>query len=459
MTVPSLTSITATQFNSNATTHNVSMPASVTTGDLLLVFMAVDMDGLSTNGQITNPTGWTVVIAGNIGPSNTQRLGCFAKVSDGTEGGTTVNFATSNSQTAAAQCYRIAAGSWGGTGIGTDVVASSNATATNTTITPPALTPSFPSTNDTLWIVATGIELTVSFSTHPTGYSNDTYTTGSTGTEADNSNLATASKTSTATSETPGTFTVTGTGSRWTAATIAIQGKAAITFSMTMSGGITLAGAATIQNTVTNTSTMSGGIAFSGAAAIANTKAVTMSGGMTFGGTAQNEGTSQRDVMMSGGITFSGHGADTFVRGNKGGGNNKLTFLMTMSGGIHFGGTASIVNTVVPQVGGGITFGGTATYAFQSPPPLVFQVTMQGGIAFGGSADIAGQFSHEVTMAGGMQFGGAALVIFDDVPREAPGVHRAAAGGPPRAIPPIRTQAAPQIAVRYAQPHGPRRAR
>lgn len=125
---------------SNNATHPVSMPASVASGDLLVV--AIAHDGNPTLGT---PSGWTKV-ADDYDPTMTgHRHGLFKKTADGSEGGTTVDFTTTGGSTrSVSMCARLPGG--------TDVERTT-ATINNLSNAPiPSFNPTW-AAQDTGWIV------------------------------------------------------------------------------------------------------------------------------------------------------------------------------------------------------------------------------------------------------------------------------------------------------------------
>ncbi len=118
MAFPTVSNV-ATQAFTTSTTHNVTMPGTVSAGDLLILAFYAENGGVS----FTNPSGWTVLAEDDFAANNTGasgRLIVYGRDADGTEGGTSVNVATDASRVAASILYRIAAASWMGD-LATDV--------------------------------------------------------------------------------------------------------------------------------------------------------------------------------------------------------------------------------------------------------------------------------------------------------------------------------------------------
>lgn len=138
---PEVASVTETVFSDDVTDHPVNMPATVTSGNLLL--MPFTADAAPT---ITTPSGWTLLYSQSNGTTVT---GCaYARVATGSEGGTTVNVVTSAAENAAAQVFRIT--SWQGTLAGVAAGVAGFIT-TGSTVDIPAFTPPFGQSN-TLWM-------------------------------------------------------------------------------------------------------------------------------------------------------------------------------------------------------------------------------------------------------------------------------------------------------------------
>lgn len=210
MTFPTIQSITETTFGSDATSHAVTMPATVNSGDLLVCLFAND-----GNATVTTPSGWRAVDSATT-PSSRVRGGIYAKSADGTEDGTTVDFVTSASEQAAAQVYRITG--WGGD-VTNDVAASTAATSDDGNPDPANLAPAW-GAKDTMWLVVSFTSTNNAISTYPTNYTNGQQASSGAATTAAQS--ASARRSLNASSENPGTFTYASTVA-YAAWTIAIE--------------------------------------------------------------------------------------------------------------------------------------------------------------------------------------------------------------------------------------------
>ena len=194
MAFPTVSDETIEAFATNTTEHLVDMPATVDSGDLLLVMFTND-----ATDTVTTPTGWTQLFSEIRSPN--VRHGGYYKIADGTEGGTTVDFVTSGTETAMAVVYRIT--SWHGT---TPPEVGTFAEATSTTPDPPSLTPSW-GAEDTLWIAHFGANDngTGTVSAFPTSYTNGL--SGRANNVASSCMAGSARRNLNATSDDPGTFT------------------------------------------------------------------------------------------------------------------------------------------------------------------------------------------------------------------------------------------------------------
>jgi hypothetical protein len=200
-------------FTTAATTHNVTMPTTVVAGQLLLIVFQSDISQ-GANAP-TTPTGWTQIKTMSTNASAGQ-LTVLGKIAAGTEGGTSVNVATSALCTAVALTYRI--DTWFGSLTSTGIAVSTGATGSSTTPNPDAVTPSWTVDRD-LYLAVCGMSNTSATSAAPTNYTNlDTNNTGTT----PGAGAAVAERPLYATSDDPGTFTI-GTSANWAALTLAVR--------------------------------------------------------------------------------------------------------------------------------------------------------------------------------------------------------------------------------------------
>lgn len=190
------------QFNTDTTTHNVTMPATVDPGDLLLVLFSSD-----TNDAVTTPGGgWAAISTQTRGTA--IRGSVYALKAAGTEDGSTVNFVTATINQASSQVYRIPAGSWYDDGTVTNSVeaASVDPGGTTNAPNPPSLNPTNWDVADTLWIsYAAGSEY-ASVSSYPSNYTNGTHNGSNGGVNVDRATTSSARLESRAASEDPGAF-------------------------------------------------------------------------------------------------------------------------------------------------------------------------------------------------------------------------------------------------------------
>ncbi|NIA67782.1 hypothetical protein HBA54_04190 [Pelagibius litoralis] len=203
MAFPSTSNPTTSAFGTDTTTHNVSMPGTVNSGDLLITCFAPYM---TSSDSITTPAGWTLLDSAShtITGINQIFAAWYAKVADGTEGGGTVNFATSVAATAAAQTYRVT--DWFGSISGVEVAASA-VTSGGTAPNPPSLSPSW-GAEDTLWITGGGAgDDDVAWTGAPTNYSNLTSVISGGGTD-NGCSVGTARRELNSSTQDPSSFTL-----------------------------------------------------------------------------------------------------------------------------------------------------------------------------------------------------------------------------------------------------------
>ncbi|HEX9678997.1 MAG TPA: hypothetical protein VGA08_00005, partial [Candidatus Saccharimonadales bacterium] len=213
-TAPAVQSITQSIFDSDTATHNVSMPATVDAGDLLLALFTSDGSAtVSVSGG-----GWSSISStangGNV------RASVFARLADGSEDGGTFDFQTSAGERATAQVYRILAADWYGSI--TNSVDATGASAGNTsTPDPGTLNPPNWDVEATLWLAYAGGSTYTSVTSYPSTYTNGTHTVTI---DTSNSGASTSSArlTATAASENPGNFSM-GSTDQSVAYTVAVR--------------------------------------------------------------------------------------------------------------------------------------------------------------------------------------------------------------------------------------------
>lgn len=209
MAFPAVQSITNTDFASETTDHNVSMPATVNSGDLLL--MGFSYAHGADNDTPTTPSGWSTLFTTGNSWTGEGRLTVYVKNAAGTEGGGTVNVVTPTAHRAAATVYRITGWRNSGTILNDieGVAQTSDGAAFDSTPGPISLNPTNWGVEDTLWIAFCagfpGSGDVASYDTGPSGYTN--FSDHGSGTGDNHARLATARKENAVASEDPGVFT------------------------------------------------------------------------------------------------------------------------------------------------------------------------------------------------------------------------------------------------------------
>lgn len=195
MAYPNIVSSTGMSSAGKTGTSSVTLPT-VYNGNLLVIILLV-----KHHGVITPPAGWTEKL--DTSPGSGTRVGVYSKVSDGTEGGTSVSFSNG-----AGECkYQVYALSKT-TG---DIETATNYTYFGTG-DPPSISPTW--TTDTLYLAAI-ISSNGNPSAAPSGYS------GYSEHENVDGDAAIAYKTGSGT-EDPGSFTAS--SEAWACLTVAIKG-------------------------------------------------------------------------------------------------------------------------------------------------------------------------------------------------------------------------------------------
>lgn len=208
---PTRLSTSSQQFTAATTNHDVSMPATVNAGDLLLV--TISINGVSA---LTTPSGWALIANSEAANATAVRMASYYKVAAGTEGGTTVNFASASAARAVSTVRRYQAGTYSGT---PEASVTTNVTATPD---PPTLSPSWGLAKCD-WNAFACIHQGTSVSAYPYATDQTFQNSGATGTV--HVSQASCSSPIDAGSENPGTFSISGGSVRnWVASTVAIRG-------------------------------------------------------------------------------------------------------------------------------------------------------------------------------------------------------------------------------------------
>jgi hypothetical protein len=211
MAYPSPGTPQATSFNSSVSSMAVNMPASTTSGDLLIAVVEV-----RNPGTWTLPSGWTQlfspVSAGGVGD-----LTVFYRTATGSEGGTTETWTASVATTGVWLTVDIS----GWDGSSTPAYATKNSGGSPSTNSFNTVTPSWGSAT-TLWLALYGNTANgTTVSSAPSGYSGLTVQSTISG-GGSYCCVAYADLQATATSETPGAFS-TSSDRWWMTAAIAIK--------------------------------------------------------------------------------------------------------------------------------------------------------------------------------------------------------------------------------------------
>lgn len=198
MAFPAIAASNSSVQATNATSHTISLPSSIASGNLL--FAAIVADSRPTlSGTLVDD--WTFLIA-NSPNNDAMRLYVYFKNATGSEG-STVGFTTNVAQCTAHRTYRLT-----GQHESTNPFATSENSENSilTTIDPPVTNPSTWDVEDALWIVFAGNDDgTTTVTTFPTSYINTGQLAG--GNQADGVNIAWCTRENAVASEDPSTIT------------------------------------------------------------------------------------------------------------------------------------------------------------------------------------------------------------------------------------------------------------
>ncbi len=210
MTFPTVAGLVGSTEESNTSSHTMSLPGSIASGDLLIAFFGTD-----GNSAITFPNegiDWIQLHETQGGGSPT--FGVWYRIADGGEGAT-ITVASAASERSAHQCYRI-------TGYANTPENGTPATGSSANPDPPSLTPTW-GAKDTLWLAGCCYDGNGTISAYPIDF-----TDGRNDSNASSfgCGVGSARLELNDTSKNPDNFTQTG-NQQWVATTIAVKPAAA----------------------------------------------------------------------------------------------------------------------------------------------------------------------------------------------------------------------------------------
>ena len=172
MSFPTI-SVTHSFNDSNAMSHVVTLPASISAGDLIFIWIGVD-----GAPALSGPGGWDIIISEHDGGGQTVDAMCVAKVMTGTEGGTTVTFTTDGNEQSSWIIGQIPAATWYGSIDGIEGTKTDTSTSDDSP-DPPSHTATWGSA-DNLWIACFAQDALDTVSAYPYADNNTTENTGKT---------------------------------------------------------------------------------------------------------------------------------------------------------------------------------------------------------------------------------------------------------------------------------------
>lgn len=215
MAFPATAAPTETTFTASPTDHDCDLPATINTGDLLLLLFGSEDAGSS--GITAGPAGWTELINFTELRVSYISMGVYAKVADGTEDGGTARITTGVGGNGASHCYRIT--NWLGA-IG-GVEASSAIGGSGTSPDPPSLTAGWGVADNLFFAFGVAVDDGESFDSAPTNYGN-LVSTVSGADENEEGEVGSARRELAASIDDPGVFTLSGVES-YLASTVVVQ--------------------------------------------------------------------------------------------------------------------------------------------------------------------------------------------------------------------------------------------
>ena len=201
-----------------ATVHDVVLPASHVSGDLLIMFTTLD-----TNPTISGmPSGWVLLSRQTQAAQTVTEV--WYLIAAGGEGNFT--FTSSLGRESMTRVLRVTAATWHGT-TPPEAAAVEGATVNPD---PPSLNPAGWGAEDTLWIAHHGTDRNRVTSVYPTNYADNQFQARSSNT-TNAAHHGIATRELNAASDDPGQFTIDA-ADQWTAHTVAVRPAAATTPSL-----------------------------------------------------------------------------------------------------------------------------------------------------------------------------------------------------------------------------------
>lgn len=197
MAYPTVRSQTAGAVTSSGTSHAVSLPATVAKDDILVVIVALQ-NSAAGSSTFSWPAGWTELIDTYQDSACTASVGW--KIATGTEGGGTVTVTSDKTEKCVSKAFAVAGGE--------AVYAGASTWAYGAAPNPPNLAPGI-GTKDFLWLAIACQQGNQNVSVYPGSYT-------STGVYypnvvwVDDATIAWGRRTTTAASENPGAYTMSG---------------------------------------------------------------------------------------------------------------------------------------------------------------------------------------------------------------------------------------------------------
>lgn len=198
MAFPTVQSRTTGASSATATTHTVTLPATINSGDFLFVaFTCGNASAPTVTWDNTTAGTWTSIVTAVQGVGNV-RGSLYSKVADGTEGSAALSIGLSVSAQASWTIWRIT-GCQG-------AVETVSAAGTTATVTFSALAPTW-GAEDTLWLAVTHVTNSPTVTTYSTNYTDPTRSAGS---NASRNTTESCERLLNTSSETPSAWTLSG---------------------------------------------------------------------------------------------------------------------------------------------------------------------------------------------------------------------------------------------------------